>query len=88
MPRSALLIMDEDSDTGGVFVIRYSAEGEFAGDTWHATIDEARREIDDEFGSVSWQEAPRSLPSNDYEFALLQLRKRPTDSARPEPGSG
>ncbi|HVE86907.1 MAG TPA: hypothetical protein VND93_28825 [Myxococcales bacterium] len=34
---------------GGYSLNRYSAEGVFAGDTWHATLDEAKRQAQVEY---------------------------------------
>lgn len=34
---------------GGFLLIRYSREGNFAGDTWHPTLDEAKRQALIEF---------------------------------------
>ena len=38
-PDVILLVGDAD---GGAMLFRYTAHGEFAGDTWHATVEDAR----------------------------------------------
>ncbi len=35
--------------TEGVMLLRYSSEGAFVGDTWHITIEEAKRQAQFEF---------------------------------------
>ena len=39
------------ADTGaGAMLFRYTAHGEFGGDTWHATVDDAREQAVYEYG--------------------------------------
>jgi hypothetical protein len=42
---------------GGFSLVRYSAEGAFAGDTWHATLEEAKQQAHFEF----------AIPENSWE---------------------
>ena len=58
MPAAARVeIVDEN---GGFMLIRYSAEGAFAGDTWHATLEEAKRQAHFEFyiPEEGWEPQP------------------------------
>lgn len=41
MPDPRVVVIDEQPE--GWFLIGYSATGEFAGDTWHRDLDEARQ---------------------------------------------
>lgn len=59
-PASVLLI---ESTESGVFLYRYSAEGQFAGDTWHFTVDDAKAQAKSEYGSSvsAWKEVPTDI---------------------------
>jgi hypothetical protein len=39
-----------EDDCGGFYLIRYDENNEFAGDTWHETIETAKRQGQFEFG--------------------------------------
>jgi hypothetical protein len=73
LPPAALIILEPNP--GGASLIRYSEGGAFAGDTWHRTPDEAKEQVQFEFGEVSWNEAPAG-PSGVDEFAIATLRTR------------
>ncbi len=45
-----IVLMDESS--AGVSLIRLASTGEFCGDTWHQTMDDARNQLAFEFESV------------------------------------
>jgi hypothetical protein len=59
LPPPRILLIEETPD--GYFLIRYTEAGEFAGDTWHATFDEAADQAEFEFdaGRSDWIEVPR-----------------------------
>jgi hypothetical protein len=65
LPIASLLVIENDDD--GVSVCRYTAIGEFAGDTWHATLTEARDQVDFEYSGalIDWVSVP-----DDVEYAL------------------
>lgn len=48
-----------EADGGGFLLIRYALES-FAGDTWHATAEEAKRQAEMELAipPLSWKEEP------------------------------
>jgi len=71
LPPAALLIIDEEPE-GGWLLIRYSGSGQFAGDTWHENLEEAKRQAHSEFGSVSWKEA-QPTPTEVHDFAIAQV---------------
>jgi hypothetical protein len=50
MPKAAKLTIEESQS--GVFLYRFSEIGEFAGDTWHATVEEAKEQATFEFGGA------------------------------------
>lgn len=57
---SVLLI---DPSESGVLLIRYAANGMFAGDTWHPTIDEAKEQATFEFSApdLAWKDVPTDV---------------------------
>jgi hypothetical protein len=48
MPEAAWVMIEETSS--GFYLFRYSATGEFGGDTWHETLEEAKRQAEFEYG--------------------------------------
>jgi hypothetical protein len=66
---AALLVIEETPD--GVFLIRYAADGAFAGDTWHSSVPEAESDASSEYGPVKWEET--AAPANLDEFLRTTL---------------
>jgi hypothetical protein len=62
LPLSRVLVMEERSD--GVFHVRHGRTGEFAGETWHASRDDAIHQAELEFGvsEGDWVEIPGDAP--------------------------
>jgi hypothetical protein len=48
MPIAEALLIEVEAD--GVFLFRLSADGQFAGDTWHESVEEAKEQAKFEFG--------------------------------------
>ena len=73
-----LVVSDED---GGAMLFRYTAHGEFGGDTWHANVDAAREQAASEEGEarVPWSDVPADV-ADAHAFAIRyayeQLNKR------------
>lgn len=44
---------------GGWLLVRFSANGEFAGDTWHESVSDAKLQVEHEFGVTAdqWKES-------------------------------
>ncbi len=63
LPPPRYLILHEES--GGVFLLRLTEKGEFAGDTWHATHSEAREQVAYEYGEhvSGWRPVPKGIDS-------------------------
>ena len=57
LPDVVLLVAGGDP---GVMAFRYTAYGEFAGDTWHLTVAEAQDQVAEEYGDalLDWEEVP------------------------------
>jgi hypothetical protein len=55
MPAADLLVIEERPE--GVFLFRYTSDGEFGGDTWHLSVAEARDQAAHEYGDRvgTWQ---------------------------------
>jgi hypothetical protein len=64
LPQARLLIIDETAE--GVFLLRYSAQAQFAGDTWHETVAYAKEQAAFEFGSTpGWTPLTTSDPTTE-----------------------
>jgi len=63
----------------GVFLYRYTDDGKPVGDTWHANIDDAERQLDFEFGSEvrGWIEVPNEV-QDEVNFGLTVAREDKT----------
>jgi hypothetical protein len=57
----------------GYLLYRYTREGEFAGDTWHLTLDEAKEQAEFEFGDgmAPWSRVPEEV-TDPVAFALRE----------------
>ena len=68
-------------DEGGAMLFRYTAHGEFGGDTWHAGVVAAQEQAAYEYGDalVPWMEVPEDV-ADAHAFAIKyaydQLNKR------------
>jgi len=71
------LFLTIEQKPGGAFLYRFDARGECVGDTWHATIADAKYQASYEFGDgiQSWEEVPQHI--NDIvRFCLSRLMGR------------
>ena len=69
LPLANILVI-EGSDQG-YFLYRYSSNGEFAGDTWHRTLEEAYDQAENEFDILpdDWEKLPSEVENiHDYLF--------------------
>jgi hypothetical protein len=75
MPVPDILILEDEGNRA--FLYRYTLKGEFVGDTWHPTVDEARQqatyEYEDSLGE--WKEMPPHIDTTDYFAYILEQRK-------------
>lgn len=70
LPDADLLVIDERPD--GVFLLRCTATGEFGGDTWHRSVDEAKAQAAHEYGpGIAWAPIP-GTESDPVAFAIRQ----------------
>ena len=76
-----LLVVDEDP---GAMLFRYTTAGEFGGDTWHQSVDEARAQAAFEYGDallVPWLPVPDDV-ADPHQFAILYAHDRLKDRGR------
>lgn len=62
LPMASVLVLEEPIERGdcSYLLIRYAADGAYAGDTWHLTIDDALEQASYEFGDAlgQWVDVP------------------------------
>jgi hypothetical protein len=64
LPQASVLVLEPDPDAGGAMMLfRYTGEGEFAGDTWHECIEDAKHQAAFEYGDSvgEWIEIPAGV---------------------------
>jgi hypothetical protein len=74
-PVADVLVLEVGTiDEQGVFLYGYSATGEFCGDTWHQSIEDAQNQAVYEFGDGvgEWEEVPSGI-EDARDYALAQL---------------
>jgi hypothetical protein len=61
LPAASVLLIEKSEN--GVLLIRFAADGQFAGDTWHPNIGEAKEQAVFEFGRFvsAWKEVPTDV---------------------------
>jgi len=71
LPWPDIVLIEERPE--GVFLFRFSADGEDAGDTWHRTVDAAKDQARDEYGDVltEWRSVPSEV-SDAEEYVISQ----------------
>jgi hypothetical protein len=74
MPDSSILLIDETLE--GWFLVGYSEVGEFAGDTWHQSADEAKSQARFEHGSRlgEWRNFPDGV-ADPVAYALAERER-------------
>jgi len=74
LPDVVLVVAD---DRGGAMLFRYTAHGEFGGDTWHASVEEAQEQAAYEYGDalVPWIEVPSDI-KDAHAFAIQYAYER------------
>lgn len=76
-----LIIVDADP---GAMLYRYTAHGEFGGDTWHGSLAEARAQAEYEYGDAllePWMEVPDDV-TDPHHFAVQYALDRLNDRGR------
>jgi hypothetical protein len=60
LPGADVVVLVSDDDGPGAMMFRYTAHNEVAGDSWHPSIAEAKRQAEEEYGDSLgiWEEVP------------------------------
>lgn len=68
MPRAQVLIITDEAS--GIMLYRFTASGEFAGDTWHQNLDDAKHQAVYEYGEAlgEWQPVPEDIGKDPKPF--------------------
>lgn len=72
LPWPRILILEKETD--GYSLYRYTEAGDFGGDTWHMSLEDAKHQAEFEFGEQlgPWREVPEGV-SDPIAFALQVL---------------
>jgi hypothetical protein len=81
LPLADVVLVVADGDGGGAMLFRYTAHGEYGGDTWHATVAEAYEQAVYEYGDalVMWIQVPDDVVDAHafaIRYAYEELNKR------------
>ena len=82
-PAPDVILLVGDADPGAM-LFRYTAHGEFGGDTWHASEEDARAHAVFEYGDallLPWMEVPDEI-ADAHRFASDYARERLNDRGR------
>lgn len=80
LPMADVVVLVAD-DEPGAMLFRYTAHGDFGGDTWHASVDEAKQQAVDEYGAalLPWEEVPEEVGdahAHAIQYAAQRLNDR------------
>lgn len=72
LPSPAFLLIEECVD--GVYLFRHDAQGQFGGDTWHQSVQDARDQATFEYPGtvIDWREVPSDI-EDAVQFGVAQL---------------
>lgn len=75
LPAPDVLVIEETPE--GFFLYRYDREGEFGGDTWHQSLEEAKEQAGFEYGDLveEWQEVPEGIDAVEHGIGLAAARR-------------
>jgi len=76
LPVADVLLLVTD-DEPGAMLFRYTAHGDFGGDTWHATAGDAREQAESEYGDAlgAWTDVPDDV-ADPHDFAIRYAAER------------
>jgi hypothetical protein len=83
LPVADVLLIIADDDPGAM-LFRYTAHGDHAGDTWHASVEDARAQAEYEFGDallLPWLDVPDEI-TDAHDFAVQYALERLNDRGR------
>jgi hypothetical protein len=70
LPVADVLLLVSDEKEAGAMLFRYTAHGDFGGDTWHSTVEDALDQATFEYGEalLSWMDVPDDV-ADAHDFA-------------------
>ena len=76
LPLADVVLLVPDDGTGAM-LFRYTAHGEFGGDTWHPSVSHARDQATEEYGDAlgAWMEVPGDV-ADAHDFAVRYAADR------------
>lgn len=76
LPVADVILLVSGGDPGAM-LFRYTAHGEFGGDTWHATAADAQEQASYEYGEAlgPWVEVPRDI-ADVHQYAVQYAAER------------
>jgi hypothetical protein len=79
LPLADVILLIGDG-TGRAMLFRYTAHGEFGGDTWHASSDDAQEQAAEEYGDAlgQWVEVPSDI-ADAHGYAVQYAYERLND---------
>ncbi|MEX2153807.1 MAG: hypothetical protein WD825_10755 [Gemmatimonadaceae bacterium] len=79
LPMADVLLLIADKDPGAM-LFRYTAHGELAGDTWHASVAQAEAQAVFEYGNalLPWNEVPEEI-TDAHAFVIQCAAERLND---------
>jgi len=74
LPWPKILIIEETHE--GFFLYRYDVNKNFAGDTWHMTLEDAKYQANSEYKNLlgEWKEIPKDV-KDAIDFAIKQVSR-------------
>jgi hypothetical protein len=80
LPVADVILLVVDRDPGATMLFRYTAHGDFGGDTFHTSAEEALEQASFEYGESlgEWLDVPDDV-ADAHAFAILYARDRLND---------
>lgn len=80
LPVADVILLIVDREPGATLLFRYTAHGDFGGDTFHTSTDEALEQATDEYGEAlgAWIDVPDEV-EDAHSFAVAYAHERLND---------
>jgi len=66
-----------ETNNSGIFLIRLDGNASFGGDTWHASVEDAKAQAIAEYGGLlsEWRSVPDTVPTDDKAVVAFALEQ-------------